>query len=70
MGSLALLGLYAVLLEPVGYIAATALVLAPLFRIGGVRWLGAAPLGLLVGVASWTLFDALALRLPGGTWWR
>ncbi|MBM3506051.1 MAG: tripartite tricarboxylate transporter TctB family protein [Alphaproteobacteria bacterium] len=70
MGALALLGCYAVLLERVGYVGTTALVLAPLFRIGGVRWLVAAPLGLLVGIASWALFDALALRLPVGVWWR
>ncbi|MDQ7819193.1 MAG: tripartite tricarboxylate transporter TctB family protein [Armatimonadota bacterium] len=72
--ALALWGLllaYSVVLERLGFPLATALFLAPSFRLLGVRpWWRCLLYAVAVTAAAWYAFAALDVRLPRGEWWR
>ncbi len=64
---LAILLLYGILIEKIGYLICTFLVMAVLFRMGKTGWLGSAILGLAAACVIHILFGrGLAVPLPGG----
>jgi putative tricarboxylic transport membrane protein len=68
---MAALVLYAVVLERVGYLAATAPLLAVLLLLHRQRWPLAVALSAIATLGSWWLFAAwLEVPLPRGTFWR
>jgi putative tricarboxylic transport membrane protein len=58
---------YALLLEIIGYLVATFLMLVLLFRNAGVRgWISALVISLVTALATYAFFTYLGLRFPAG----
>lgn len=70
LGLLLLLGCYAIVLEPLGFVPATLLATVLLMRLFGARWRQALPYGALLGLALYVLFEfALGIPLPDTPGW-
>lgn len=69
-GLLLLLGCYAVVLEPTGFIPSTLIATVLLMRLFGAQWRQALPYGVLLGLALFVLFEfALGIPLPDMPGW-
>ncbi|MDN3555747.1 tripartite tricarboxylate transporter TctB family protein [Halomonas maura] len=65
LGLLLLLGCYAVVLEPLGFVPSTLVATVLLMRLFGAQWRQALPYGVLLGLALFALFEfALGIPLP------
>ncbi|MBO0131869.1 tripartite tricarboxylate transporter TctB family protein [Agrobacterium burrii] len=58
---------YAVLFQPLGFVISTAIFMVPIAMIFGAKWWQGAVTGVVLGLASYLLFDhVLEVVLPGG----